>query len=44
MKEGLALLHGTEESVFKNFAIDESGQKFSKEKAVKLVIELKAKR
>jgi len=41
---GHALLHGTEENVHKNFTIDKSGQKFAKEKAVTLVIELKANR
>jgi len=44
IKEGFALLHGTEENVHKNFEIDKSGQKFAKEKAVTLVIQLKAKR
>ena len=38
------MLHGTEENVHKNFQIDTSGQKFAKEKAVTLVIELIAKR
>lgn len=38
------MLHGTEENVHKNFEIDKSGQKFLKEKAVTLVIQLKAKR
>lgn len=42
-EEGVALLHGTEESVFKNFEIDQSQTKFSKEKAVTIIIELKAK-
>ena len=38
------MLHGTEENVLKNFQIDESGQKFAKEKAVTLVIQLIDKR
>jgi len=42
IKEGFALLHGTEENVHKNFEIDKSGQKFAKEKAVTLIIQLRA--
>ena len=38
------MLHGTEKSVLEDFKIDDSGQKFAKEKAVTLVIQLIAKR
>ena len=38
------MLHGTEENVYKNFQIDTSGQKFAKEKAVTLFVEVNAKR
>ena len=38
------MLHGSEENVHENFQIDKSGQKFSKEGAVTLVIQLIDKR
>lgn len=44
LKDGVAMLYGTEENVAEDFQVDKSEQKFSKEKAVTLVIQLKAKR
>lgn len=38
------MLCGDEESVFRNFSLDNYEKKFSKEKAVTLTILLKAKR
>ncbi|KAJ7390218.1 hypothetical protein OS493_026728 [Desmophyllum pertusum] len=42
-KEGVAMLYGTEENVFKHFEVDNSTLQFSKEKAVTLIIQLIAK-
>lgn len=44
IQEGFALLHGTEKNVSDNFEVDKTEQQFSKEMAVTLVIQLKAKR
>ncbi|XP_022801957.1 uncharacterized protein LOC111339545 [Stylophora pistillata] len=42
-ENGIAMLCGDEESVFKQFQVDDYEKKFSKEKAVTLIIQLKAK-
>lgn len=42
-ENGIALLCGDEESVYKQFQLDDYDKKFSKEKAVTLTIQLKAK-
>lgn len=44
IKEGIAMLCGNEESVFKDFEEDRGESKFSKEKAVTLIIQLTEKR
>ena len=44
IQNGIAMLCGDEESVFKQFQLDDYEKKFSKEKAVTLIIQLKAKR
>lgn len=40
IKEGVAILCGDEESVYNQFQVDRRELKFSKEKAVELIIQL----